>query len=241
MCYFVEHNIQRKELEKRFNVKFTEDVRYSPSFFQSAFTKPFMPVITADQKGIAQLYQWGLIPHWSPDYIDAEKIRSSSFNARAETVWGKPVFRKAMQSGRCLITAHGFFEYHTESNQKTPYYIRLKTEEIFAFAGICDHWMNSATGEIFNTFSILTTAANPLMEEIHNTKKRMPVILHKEKELEWIDPVSPKSILMELLKPFPQDLMAAHVVSRKISERNTDGSNPKLIEKVENTIDLRLF
>ncbi len=241
MCYFVEHNIQRKELEKRFNVKFPEDTRYTPAFFQSAFNKPLMPVITADKRNEAQFFQWGLIPFWSKDEASAEKTRYSTANARAETAWDKPTFRKAMQSGRCLVSAHGFFEYHTTPELKIPYYIRLKDNDIFAFAGIYDTWNNPETGEIVRTFSILTTTANPLMEKIHNLKKRMPVILPKEKEEDYINPYSSKDAIIELLKPFPENFLEAYPVSRKIALKNPDIYDPSLIEEVQYNQNPKLF
>lgn len=241
MCYFVEHNIQRKELEKRFNVKFPEDIRYTPSFFQSAFNKPYMPVITGEKREEVQLFQWGLIPFWTMDETSAEKLRYSTFNARSETVWEKPVFRKAVQSGRCLVSAHGFFEYHTSPDLKIPYYIRLMDNSIFALAGIYDSWSNSQTGEVINTFSILTTSANPLMEKIHNLKKRMPVILQKENEEVWINPKSSKDIINALLMPCNENLLKAHSVSRKITEKNPDIFSPSLIDEVIYSQNLNLF
>jgi putative SOS response-associated peptidase YedK len=241
MCYFVEHNIQRKELEKRFNVKFPEDPRYTPAFFQSAFNKPFMPIITGDNRDEIQLFQWGLIPFWTKDETSAEKLRYSTFNARAETIWEKPAFRKAAQSGRCLVSAHGFYEYHTSADLKIPYYIKLKDNSIFAFAGIYDSWTNIQTGEIIKTFSILTTAANPLMEKIHNLKKRMPVILQKESEEVWINRESSKEKISDLLIPFNDNLMEAHSVSRKITEKNLDIYSPDLIDKVIYDQNLNLF
>ncbi|MCB8999051.1 MAG: SOS response-associated peptidase [Bacteroidales bacterium] len=231
MCYFVEHNIQRKELEKRFNVKFPEDPRYTPAFFNSAFTRPYMPAIASDQPDRIQLFQWGLIPHWTRDEKEAAKISLTTGNARSESVWEKPSYKKAAQSGRCLISAHGFFEYQTTGKIKTPYYIRLKNDEIFAFAGIYDTWTNPQTGEIFRTFSILTTAANPLMEKIHNLKKRMPVILNRDAEKLWISIGIGKELLSDIIVPYPEKEMEAYTVSRKISQKNPDIFDPSLIEK----------
>lgn len=231
MCYFVEHNIQRKELEKRFNVKFPEDPRYTPAFFQSAFTRPFLPVITAQNPGEAQLFQWGLIPFWTKSSTDAFKSAALMANARSETVWTKPAFRKAAKSGRCLVPAHGFFEYQTTPEGKIPYYIRLKSDEIFALAGIYDTWANPETGEIHKTFSILTTAANPLMEKIHNLKKRMPVILPKESEEKWLQVLTTGDELQSLLCPFPENSLDAYTVSRKIAMKNPDVYDPGIIEK----------
>ncbi len=233
MCYFVEHNIQRKELEKRFKVKFPEDPRYTPAFFHSAFNKPLMPVITGDRREEVQLFHWGLIPFWTRNEAEAEKSRYVTANARSETAWVKPSFRKAIQSGRCLVTAHGFYEYQTTPEMKIPYYIKRKDNEIFSFAGIHDTWVNPETGEIIRSFSILTTAANPLMEKIHNLKKRMPIILPESKEESWIDPSSSKETLNELLIPFPEELLEAHTVSRKIALKNPDIYDPSLINKVD--------
>jgi len=78
---------------------------------------------------------------------------------------------------RCLVLADGFYEWREEGGKKYPYYISLTSNDAFALAGIWDKWLNSRTGEMKETFSIITTRANPLLERIHNTRKRMPVIL----------------------------------------------------------------
>jgi len=187
------------------------------------------------------MFRWGLIPSWIRDKASADKFSLSTFNARGETVWEKPAFKKSIQSGRCLVSAHGFFEYHTSPELKTPWYIRLKDNDIFAFAGIYDIWINNETGETFNTYSILTTTANPLMEKIHNIKKRMPVILPKNMEESWLNKVSSRDLLNSLLKPYPEDKLEAHTVSKRISEKNLDVSDPSIIEKYDYQQNLKLF
>ena len=69
---------------------------------------------------------------------------------------------------------------------KTLYFIYLKDEEIFSMAGVYDIWKNPVSGEILHTFSIITTEANKLTAEIHNSKKRMPVILDRNSEHLWL-------------------------------------------------------
>ncbi len=80
-------------------------------------------------------------------------------------------------------------------------------------AGIYDVWMNPLSGEQHTTFSILTCPANELMEEIHNTKKRMPVILATEHENDWLQG---KLDLDILNVPLPSDKLKAHEVNRKL-------------------------
>jgi putative SOS response-associated peptidase YedK len=46
-------------------------------------------------------------------------------------------------------------------------------------AGIWQPWTDKATGEYVETFSIVTTKANKLMEQVHNSKTRMPTISMK--------------------------------------------------------------
>ena len=73
--------------------------------------------------------------------------------------------------------ADGFFEWQEYEGKNYPYYIRLKNQEPFAMAGLWDTWKDSKTAEVLQTYSVITVKANPLMEQIHNKKKRMPVIL----------------------------------------------------------------
>jgi putative SOS response-associated peptidase YedK len=230
MCFFVEINLPRQELQKRFKLPVLNDPRYMPAYFHSAFTQPFLPVITTQQPNIIQFFQWGLIPFWTKNDIDASKIRNLTYNARAESVWTKPSFKAAARYRRCIVMIHGFFEYQTTNKQKIPYYIHLKDNEAFSLAGVYEDWTNQVTGEIHNTISILTTEANPLMAKIHNIKKRMPVILPEKIKNEWINSENDSNQLKELLIPFDDKLMEAYPVSRKISERNVDIMDPELIK-----------
>ncbi len=108
-----------------------------------------------------------------------------TFNARSETVSSKPAFRECFSSRRCLVPVRGFFEWQHVGGRKIPWYITLRDEEIFSLAGIWDSWTMQG-GMTLETFSVVTTRANELMEEIHNTKKRMPVILPSSAEKIWL-------------------------------------------------------
>jgi len=67
-----------------------------------------------------------------------------------------------------------------KGKNKQKYLLALKDESPFAFAGLWNAWTDKSTGEQLKTFTILTTEANKLMSEIHNSKKRMPVIVLNE-------------------------------------------------------------
>ena len=52
--------------------------------------------------------RWGLVPSW---WKKTAKETPSTFNARAETVADKPMFRAAFKRSRCLIPASGYYEW----------------------------------------------------------------------------------------------------------------------------------
>jgi putative SOS response-associated peptidase YedK len=230
MCFTINVNIIKEEMEKRFNIPLLDPDYYRPSYYYHAFELPKIPVITSENPEGIDLYQWGLIPSWTRDEEYANDIRYKTFNAKSETITEKPSFRNAVRSNRCLVISKGFYEWQTVGKEKFPYFIYLAGEKIFTFAGIFDTWTNHQTGEVLKTFSIITTRANPLMEKIHNVKKRMPVILAGEDEKRWLDITIPFSESLELLKPFNQDEMQAHTISRLITRRGADKNVPELVK-----------
>lgn len=187
MCFNISIAKEKKSLEKRFKAKFQEGIQFEPNYFLSAFAKPYVPVITNDKPNEIQLFKWGLIPHWVRTEEQAKDLSTKTFNARVETVKEKPSFRDAMKSKHCLVLADGFFEWKTEGKNKIPHYIYQEEMQPFAFAGIWNEWVNKESGEIHNTFSILTQDANPFMANIHNTKKRQPIILTEGVEKDWLN------------------------------------------------------
>jgi len=89
------------------------------------------------------------------------------------------------------------------------------------------------TGEILNTFSIITTPANPLMEKIHNLKKRMPLILSQDDEMKWLDPDLKTDRIKELIKPFPESKMTAYTISRDANNARNNRDVPGIQKRVE--------
>jgi putative SOS response-associated peptidase YedK len=184
MCYNTRITKPAEEIEKRFNATFENKEQLQiPSVF-NAFTFPLTPVITNNHIDKIQLFNWGLIPPWAKDIT----IRKNTLNARVETIHEKPSF-KSVINNRCLVIADGFYEWQwldDKGKQKQKYELVLPDEEVFGFAGLWNVWVDKETGEIINTYTILTTQANELMSKIHNTKKRMPVIIKKGFEKDWL-------------------------------------------------------
>jgi putative SOS response-associated peptidase YedK len=149
-------------------------------------------------------------------------------NARSETVHEKPAFRQAIRSRRCIIPAHGYFEWSKTGSTKVPHYISLIDGSPLSFAGIWETW-NSPAGETVESFSILTTQANRLMEQIHD---RMPVILHQAEHQMWLDrTVNDPLELQRLYQPYPSELLQEWTVTNLVNSPRNDG--PELLTKTE--------
>jgi putative SOS response-associated peptidase YedK len=162
-----------------------------------------------------ELFIWGLIPSWAKD----PAIGNRMINARAETLAEKPSFREALKRRRCLVLADGFFEWRKEGKQKTPVFVRLRSREPFAFAGLWDTWRPPEGNEI-RSCTIVTTDANRLLAPIHD---RMPVILPPATYDAWLDPRPQESReLQDLLRPFPDEVMEAYPVSRLVNSPAND-------------------
>jgi len=108
-------------------------------------------------------------------------------------------------------------------------------------AGLYDTWANPETGEDEKTFSIVTTSANQLMEKIHNTKKRMPVILSREEEGKWISKGIPNESHSLLLKPAKAGVLSAHTISKSLSSKNADPQDKKIISPFDYYRNSSLF
>ena len=233
MCFNVSINKDPAYLEQRFHAKFLDPNSFKPIYHVSAFSLPKIPIITSANSKNVQLFQWGLIPFWVKDEMNAEKIRLKTFNARDDTIHEKPSYKHSIKKKRCLVLVDGFYEWRLFQGKKYPHYIKLKDNDAFAFAGIWDAWKNKKTEQIKNTFSIITTQANPLLEKIHNTKKRMPVILKKEDEKVWLDENLDESEINNLMNPISDENMEGFTISKLITTRGVNNNVPEVMEKFE--------
>jgi putative SOS response-associated peptidase YedK len=63
-------------------------------------------ILDHDGKRRLERMRWGLIPSWWSKPLKEMKL--ATFNARAETVATKPMFRSAFKRSRCLIPVSGY-------------------------------------------------------------------------------------------------------------------------------------
>jgi len=230
MCFTVNVNLIKEELENRYGATLIDPDNYRPSYYYHAFSLPSIPAICSEEPSNIRLLKWGLIPAWTKNTDQANIIRYKTFNARSESIETKPSFSSSFLTKRCIIPVKGFFEWQHIGNEKIPWYIYHAENEILSIAGLYDYWTSNDTGEVFSTFTIVTTEANDLMARIHNSGKRMPVILDKPSENRWLDLSTSPGDTLGLLSPCSSKILKAHTISPLINSRSSNRNIPDLIQ-----------
>lgn len=204
---------------------------------QSGFDFDDWPVIRPTPNGAELLLMhWELIPHYLRTWADVEHFRygrlnpktgkkdppKNTLNAIGEEMLQKPTYRNAALHRRCLILSSGFYEWRhftpvgTKKDIAYPYKISVKDAAYFFIAGIWQPWTDQETGETIEGFSLVTTKANALMEQVHNKKKRMPLILSEDLAREWITEGLTEQRIQEIASfQFPSSEMEAYTIEKQ--------------------------
>lgn len=158
--------------------------------------------------------EWGFLPNYVKNREGALKFRNgyvnkngkfikgyTTLNAKAEELFSEEktgMFDDAARNRRCLILSTGFYEWRhvfplnkrtgqpNKTAVKYPYHIGVKDQPYFYMAGIWQPWVDQETGECSETLALLTTPANEVMKQIHNSKERMPTILTEDLSYAWM-------------------------------------------------------
>lgn len=233
MCGRATLTVTEVEIEKRFDSTFyTDDLeRYNPlPSFNIAPTHNH-PVYLGGENGL-RIMKWGLVPFWAKD----PSIGSKMINARIETVGDKPAFKKAFDQRRCLVPFDGYFEWKKEGRSRIPFRIALKDRSVFAVAGIYERW-SSADGIELLSFSVITQPAADHLAHIHD---RMPAILQRDQELDWLSEDVPPRELLDIIHPLTEEFLEAYPVSDQVNK--VANNHPDLIEPIdEGPQQLKLF
>ena len=225
-----------EELEARFDARFAYE--FEPRY--NAAPSQELPVITATASDTIQRLEWGFVPRWADDSADGH------INARAETVDEKPAFARAYEGdadaesptgGRCLVLADGFYEWADTDDGKRPYRVALEDDRPFAMAGLWERWTPDtvqtglgsfgggspgADPDPVDTFTILTTEPNAVVEPLHH---RMAVVLEPDRETAWLEEADVP------LEPAPADDFRAYPVSTAVNDPSND--RPGLVREVD--------
>lgn len=186
MCYNVKQTVSLEVLLKRFKASkaVQSTIDFNPAVEVSGFGAPAVRVITHDCPNDIQVFRWGLLP----SFADSMKVEGGNLNAKIETLEDKKSFKESL-SNRCLILVDGFYEHRwldPKGRDKVKHLVEAADGKPIAFAGIWRQGI-APNGENVQSCAVVTTEAQGIMREIHNSALRMPVILKPNREREWLE------------------------------------------------------
>ena len=226
MCGRYYRRSDKQKIAEAFRTGLPTSFEILPSY--NVAPQTFQPVVAFNRKTLEREIlemRWGLVPYWAAD----PKIAYSTINAKAETLTTSPVFREAFKRRRCLVPADGFYEWQPiDRKTKQPFAFALKDGSLFALAGLFDVWKDKKTGQALFSYSVITTDPNELLEPFHN---RMPVILKPADCERWIAPAESHRLPVDLLRPFPDELMTAWKIGLAVG--NVKNDRPDLIAPIQ--------
>ncbi|MEI3844882.1 MULTISPECIES: SOS response-associated peptidase [unclassified Microbacterium] len=176
--------------------------------------------------------RWGLVPSWAKD----TKIGARAFNARAEELEDKPMFRGALEKRRAVVPTSGYYEWKNVDGVKIPHYIHPADGEPLFLAGLYEWWRDKTKGDDdpdrwLLSFTILTRDAIGRLGSIHD---RMPLFLDPDHADAWLDPTTDnvRDVLDAAIDAAPAlaETLDDHEVSTAVGNVRNDA--PELIEPV---------
>jgi putative SOS response-associated peptidase YedK len=238
MCYHVKTPDGKFLKESAFAKDYEIIAEFDRYYHAVAFDHPQVPVITNLEPRMIQPAEWGLVTSKRVYEDTARKMQKFTVNAVGEELFEKKSYKDLAPTNRCIIIVEGFYEWmHVGQGKnavKYPFFVQPRDEEFFLLGGIWNDWTNVNTGEEKLSAVVITTAANPLMAKIHNSKERMPFILDKSQIQRWLDPGLEKDGILNAIKPYDENKMKAHTISKKFNQFQKGGTNvADICEKVE--------
>jgi putative SOS response-associated peptidase YedK len=213
---FVLHT-SKQDIENLFDISIKRDDYWEPDYNISPGSLHPL-IISQDGKRQVKRARWGLIPP------DAEDERGGNENnvIPSEKVLENKWFHECVNQRRCLVPANGFYKWKSSEKEKKPFYIRLLSSKVAAFAGIYDVWISASGREVYS-FAVLTTRANSLIEPVDD---RMPVLLRKDHFGKWLShsDLTKKTQEKLLLEPFALTELAVNRVSEEVNDPGNNGA-----------------
>jgi len=235
MCFHASINSTSKQIELRFGAKFyNTEIKAqfdAPKYHLNGFDHPNLPIITQELPEAILPAVWGVVPkHEDPEQLSAYYKKASRYggglNARSEKLTSHFLYRNLYKSYRCLILVDAFYEPHKFQNKSYPYLIKRKDNQPFSLAGLYSRFDNGLI-----TCTILTKAAMPYLANIHNVKKRQPVMLSPSNERKWTDLNSTEDVIFSIIQDdVDESELESYTVSRDLFSPKVKSNVPSIRE-----------
>lgn len=229
MCYSTRLIKSTEEIEKTLNADMAIKLLYQPYHYLNGFTHKNLFIIKMDQPDMIFPAMWGFIPKYARKDIPVFQKQYNTLNAKSENIFTSNTYKESALAKRCLILADGFHEPHHFNGRPYPYFCHYKDDGLFCFAGLYSELDNA----LFSC-TIVTQPANDQFKEIHNLKKRQPLVLDAHSHNDWLDSRLHEKGLQELMKVcFTTKEIEAYPVTKDIYKKGFDTNTPISYTKVE--------
>jgi len=211
----------KEEVEQLFKVSTERD-----DFFESEFniTPGSLIPVVYEEETERKIYnfKWGLIPSDAEEENEGIDNFEFPYAAFEDNEWLSECF----EHRRCLIPANGFYKWKTTKKKSTPFYIRLLSNDLMAFAGIYSVWKSSSGRDVYSC-AMLTVEANALVQPVDN---RMPLMLRPEHFDKWLSGELEVAEIEQFLGAYSMTEMAVNRVSEDVN--NPENNNEELIQPI---------
>jgi putative SOS response-associated peptidase YedK len=226
MCGRFTYKLTWAEIVKLYRLTLDQPARNTQPRYNICPTTPIDTIVSSEGRRALVPMRWGLIPYWwnKPH----KEMRLATFNARAETVATKPMFRDAFHSERCLIPASGYYEWHYAPGSKQPYYFTRRDGEPITFAGLWSSWKDREAGSNLLSCTMVITEPNQFVAEVHD---RMPVILEATDFEQWEHGDTKDAAV--LMRPAGEEVLQKWPVSKRVSYSRAPDDDASLIERID--------
>jgi len=247
MCYHTSTPAKEKLQELADNQSLRLYADYQQTFHVSGYIRPFLPIRPSNSQNEIQPGRWRLLPDTVKTEEQVASFKLNTLNARAESLFNANTYKEHAGNHHGLLYVDGFFEPHKperevvengkivkkiDSKAKSEnYYIFKPNKEIFTLGILYSPWEDEISGDHYNTFSIITVPANQLLQEIHNEKKRMPLIIADDAQNDWLNTTT-KNGTETFLQPYSGELKA-HKCYRVTGARGEDTNIPTVQNKID--------
>lgn len=230
MCGRVTTFFNYEDIEMSFDAvaSFEEFMGYNPEDIEAQYNagpgSKLPIVLQGEQNRLISKAVFGYSPAWAPKPMFLFNARAEGDNNQENDpqyngpmgIVQKPAFRDVIKKQRCLIPVNGFIEGTTKEKLDKPHWVYMANKNLFALAGIWGIYQTQ------KTFSIITCMPNKLMQTIPH--HRMPVILEPHQYEAWLNPETPIETILEMLKPYPAELMDFHSINPAIKNPRYNSS-----------------
>jgi putative SOS response-associated peptidase YedK len=224
MCGRFTYKLTWEEIVRLYRLTLDQPAQNTRARYNVCPTTTIDTIVANDGKRQLARMRWGLLPSWWSKPL--KDLRLATFNARAETVAEKPMFRAAFKRTRCLIPVSGYYEWQDAHGGKQPWYFTARDgSPALTMAGLWDEWHDKASGETLESCTMIITEPNKFVAEVHD---RMPVLLAERDFEPWLSGRAG----LELLNPAANNLLQKWPVSKRVSSSRAPDEDATLIEEV---------